>query len=409
MKNWITNLIIFAFLVAIVLIIASISTKDMTSNEATLLSVLLTILSVIASWILSSYFSKQSHKQAIEEVRREYHDNLRTYALNAAEKVDNLSNELSRLSGYLRAELESDEESDERELLSKTVRIESCIHIIDTLKSVNDTSLSDWKGVIGDELEEREEEKEERETRLLLLTERIEDLINSQTSSKEKYSKTDLSKIMEQLDKLSKSINSPISPIRTSTNKPRKEKVETDCPNCHQKISYFQRSKANSCKTVTCSKCGKRYISKFNEEKGPSLIDEKIIEEAVQCPWCSETIEVKLSNIPFTKEVIRCDTCLNEIKLLRNNDFGISLSKLANQNTQEEIFIKQEIDDELLDLVANKLPPQPWPTAIHRIIAEKLTISNGLAYRCITKLIEQGKVNPQFNGVVYVKSDLKRE
>jgi len=409
MKNWMTNLIIFAFLVAIIIIIASISTNDLTSNEATLLSVLLTIISVIASWLLSSYFAKQAHKQAIEEVRKESHDNLRTYALNAAEKVDNLSNELSRLSSYLREELESEEESEERELLSKTLRIESCIHIIDTLKSVNDTSLSDWKGVIGDELEEREEEKEERETRLLLLTEKIEDLISRQTSTKDKYSKTDLSKVMDQLDKLSKSINSPISPIRTSGKKPRKEKIEAKCPNCHQDFNYSQRTNPNSCKTITCSKCGKRFVSKFNEEMMPYLIEEKIIDESITCPSCSEVLNVKMSNIPFTKEVVICKTCFSEIKLVRTTDLDISLSIIDNQSTQTDLISKQDIDDELLELVAKTLPAQPWPTSIHRNIAENLKISNGLAYRCITRLIEQGKFNPQINGVVYIKSDLKRE
>jgi hypothetical protein len=41
-------------------------------------------------------------------------------------------------------------------LQAREERIESAIHLIRTLKSVNDTSLSDWEGVIGDELSSEE-------------------------------------------------------------------------------------------------------------------------------------------------------------------------------------------------------------------------------------------------------------
>ncbi|MFC2135312.1 hypothetical protein ACFLTH_11925, partial [Bacteroidota bacterium] len=168
MKNWLLNSIVGVFCLSIIVIIIVTSTKELTSNETTLMSVLLTLLSVVVTWIVAQYFANISHKHVIADVKNEYSNNLRTYALNAAEKVDNLSNELSKLSLYLQSELENDEDTIEEALLSKSEKIESTIHIINTLKSVNDTSLSDWKGVIGEELEEREEEKEERENKLLL-------------------------------------------------------------------------------------------------------------------------------------------------------------------------------------------------------------------------------------------------
>ena len=93
--------------------------------------------------------------------------NLRTYALKAAEKVTNLSNELSRLSAYLQQELDyTDYRNTEEELQAKEERLESAIRLLSTLKSVNDTSLSDWQGVIGDELAEQREQIHEREQEL---------------------------------------------------------------------------------------------------------------------------------------------------------------------------------------------------------------------------------------------------
>ena len=83
------------------------------------------------------------------------------FALKAAEKVDNLSQELDRLTAYLQQELTdaaggAPQAATPEALRLKDARIESAIHIIGTLKSVNDRSLSDWQGVIGDELDTRQ-------------------------------------------------------------------------------------------------------------------------------------------------------------------------------------------------------------------------------------------------------------
>ena len=97
------------------------------------------------------------------------------YALKASEKVNNLSNELNKLAAYLEQELSYvDYENPKEALSAREERIESAIHLIRTLKSVNDTSLSDWEGVIGDELEEQREEQIEKEEQLKELMERFE-------------------------------------------------------------------------------------------------------------------------------------------------------------------------------------------------------------------------------------------
>ena len=104
-----------------------------------------------------------------------HNENLRTYALKAAEKVNNLSEQLNRLSLYLEDDLQ--EESNYSE--SSNQRIISAIHMIAMLKSVNDTSLSDWQGVIGEEIEEHRKEAEEREIILTNLMDKVERLWGS--------------------------------------------------------------------------------------------------------------------------------------------------------------------------------------------------------------------------------------
>ena len=46
--------------------------------------------------------------------------------------------------------------------------------MINTLKSMNDKSLSDWQGVIGDEITAKEEQQEENEEHLRELIDKLE-------------------------------------------------------------------------------------------------------------------------------------------------------------------------------------------------------------------------------------------
>lgn len=108
----------------------------------------------------------------------------RTYALKAAEKVTNLSKELSRLSTYLQEELQYTEyRSAEEELFAKEGRIESAIHILGSLPSINDTSLSEWQEVIGAELDEQRQTEEVRAEALGELTDRLAALERASTEN----------------------------------------------------------------------------------------------------------------------------------------------------------------------------------------------------------------------------------
>ena len=63
-------------------------------------------------------------------------------------------------------------------------RLIGAIHIVEMLRSVNDTSLSDWQGVIGEELEKQKEKQEEAEARKEQV---IEENLEKLTSSLEGY------------------------------------------------------------------------------------------------------------------------------------------------------------------------------------------------------------------------------
>lgn len=96
--RWMTLLLIVAVVGGIGACFWRLAKASPTANEALLLSLFLTFLSIMGSWIASKYYSESS-----------YNKNLRVFALKAAEKVTNLSNELDRLSAFIQQDLKENE------------------------------------------------------------------------------------------------------------------------------------------------------------------------------------------------------------------------------------------------------------------------------------------------------------
>ncbi|WP_418501394.1 hypothetical protein [Flagellimonas sp.] len=397
MNGLLKTIIIVTSIAILGLITYLIFVSELTNREAGLISLLLTLLSFIVSYMISNYFAKESYKKAIDEVQEQHQSNLRTYALNAAEKVGNLSNELTRLSLYLQEHLEYEDDNDSPEISIRSLeeRIESTIHIINTLKSVNDTSLSDWSGVIGDELDEQKEERLERENELKELVSRVEELVNYQDSRKTDYG-SEIKNIKKELSMVLSNIGGSVVKQRKSS-KPQKEDIVNACPNCLSELTYMQRPKENSFKPVKCSHCGMKSTARFSKEKGFYLEQEQEIEENTNCPWCNESTLVHISSVPYTSSIEGCSNCDGQIKILKNIT-GFKVYKYG-QNPK----VKAELDDDLIQKVDDLLPEQPWPTGTHKDIATKLGIPHYLVSKIITKLIEQGKYFPQVNGVIYEK------
>ncbi len=117
MNNITKGLIILLFIIGVLLCIFFISSGNLSSRESSLIGVILTILSILATWIVTHFYSESQHKKAIEEVQEFHRTNLQTYAMKAAEKCSNLSDELSRLSVYIYNELDRSDIENVNELL----------------------------------------------------------------------------------------------------------------------------------------------------------------------------------------------------------------------------------------------------------------------------------------------------
>ena len=239
------NTILVVLGLAVVANLIILSTGSLTPREVGLLSTILAVLSVAVSWVVAHIYSESSHQKAIQEVKEFHQSSLKTYALNAAEKTNNISIQLNRLSMYLQEKLSDDSyESVNERLSASEERIASAVHILQTLKSVNDTGLSDWKGIIGEELAEQQETQEERAEEIRTIIEKVANLESTssiaRTGNQVVHIDRDLRAEMVEIKKEIRSLVSGLTGTNVAPPGRRTKKTVQPCPNCKHQFEYTQ-------------------------------------------------------------------------------------------------------------------------------------------------------------------------
>lgn len=387
-------------IVGLLLILAILSFTSLTTRETGLMSTILTLLSILATCIVAFVYSESIHKSSIQEAKDAHKENLRTYALKAAEKVTNLSDQLSQLSDFLEVELRGSSFDTVQELVnSREQRIVSAIQMLAMLKSVNDTALSDWQGVIGEELEEKREEKEELQEHVLDLTDRLEKMVQRDeysAASKVSFQDDQLGLLREDLSKLIGDITGR-RPVPVISRKSIRRDVVEECPKCGGSIQYRQKAKNNTAKKVECKLCKNKFVSKFDStnKKFYLELNEDLIEK-VECESCKNTISAALSTFPGSATALDCEKCKAKYRMIRTVDGTITLRRI-----EAALPIAKELTPDLLEKVKLALPDQPWERGIHKAVANEVGLSNSLVTKAIRKLIEDGTFNEQIDGELY--------
>lgn len=371
---------------------------SLTSRESLLFSVLLTIASVLGSGIVTKYYADFSAR-----------DNLRFFALKAAEKVTNLSNELNKLTLYLHEELEtspSDYKGPNEALLAKELKIEFAIQMINTLKSMNDKSLSDWQGVIGDEITAKEEQQEEREEHLRELIDKLELLhseIQSASAVEETTSTTALEHDLETIKKEMRGLAAQVSGVpftRSVSNKPKKQPVEKNCPVCSHQLKYRQRPLPSGLKGLRCTECQTQLVSQFKNNEFVIEKNQPILEK-ISCTACQSPIDVLLDPVPGSSTIAICSACENQLRVTRaGKALRIRLVSTAAPSPETvplaEGFIEQ---------VKKLMPTQPWPKGTGKAVAAQLGVPNHTVARAVNELIKRGLFKVQIDGQLYEAAD----
>ncbi|MGO9627254.1 MAG: hypothetical protein ACLP0B_21465 [Steroidobacteraceae bacterium] len=407
-KGWsiaLRIILFFVFSLGVAACIYIITTGELSGRESAMLGILVTILSVLASWLISNMFANNQFRTAIQDVRDEHTRNLRTYALKAAEKVNNLSKELGRLAAYLEQELqESSYTSAEEELNAKEERIESAIHLVNTLKSVNDTALSDWQGVIGDEINEQREKAGQREETLRAVVERLAAL-EAEQAEETPLPSTETSELKSELDSLRRDVRAlagelgaPLLGTRHIHTASR-NRVEASCPHCNNPLSFKQKPRNGSYKAITCEKCGSDLISEYTEEFGFTIKLRRDAAETISCPSCDTQSVVALDEWPTASTNLVCPHCDASVRVSRH--LGAIRVTVAPDP-------KHRVTDEIIAAVRAALPAQPWPKGIHKLVAERLGMTPKLVQKAIQQLIMSGVFQDQVDGQIVTTEEKLR-
>lgn len=370
-----------------------LSTEELSARETSLFSSVLALLSIAVSWLITDLYAEKSKQSALEEAKQFHHDSLKTYVINASEKVNNISNELSRLTRRLKSMGSSDEEIISREVVGE--RIDNVIHIIETLKSVNDTTINDWRGIIGLEIKtfkEQQEEQREKEINSLLL--RIENLEALELSGSE----TEQSVVDARL-----SLDDLLGDTGYSLNESESiNRVTRQCPSCSTMFSYDQHTRSDNYRHLRCPKasCNTFLISVYkNATRKIDLREPRMKLHEVACAICQEPNEISVPDCDGGRGKQKCK-CGNIITLKydKNHELIEHNSKALPKSLEDDML---PISEELIQAVKSRLPEQPWEKHIHKTIAQELGASNSQVNKATQELIRRGDFYQQVDGVLY--------
>lgn len=160
-KSGLSWLGIVIFGLGILAVFAVLATTRVNEHEKILYCIILTLFSLGLGFLLSALTSNQRISSVTKELEQRHLEELKTHAVKTADNVDNLSGELQRFARFLEGELQNQYKDLAEGFRSRTERIESSVHIINTLRSVNNASLSDWRSVIPERVVDKREAREE--------------------------------------------------------------------------------------------------------------------------------------------------------------------------------------------------------------------------------------------------------
>ncbi|MBI3934001.1 MAG: hypothetical protein HY316_04865 [Acidobacteria bacterium] len=395
-NRWINAILFVGLLCGIAFCLYRISTSNPTPNEALLLSVLLTIFSILGSWIASRHYAEYSFNRS-----------QRLFALKAAEKVTNLSRELDRLSYSLQEELKAnDYESPKEDLLAKQIRIEGAIHVLSTLKSVNEGSLSDWKGVIGEEINAKLQDEEDREEDVRDLLSRLESVttlqaLNPSEAGQDRHAeelRNEVNALRQDLRSLAAHVSGV--PLRQSPPRVPKQVVERNCPVCSQLLRFRQRAKPSATKGVKCTNCGSALVSLYSDGEFV-LTRRNPVPEQVECPMCKIRMQIDLDPVPGGSDLTKCNACDCRMRVTRTGQ-GIKVKLIDSAELLNAGVVVPVPTEEVLEQIRQAMGPQPWPQGKNRMVADSLGLSRSLVERAVTELIRRGVFKLQKEGKLYV-------
>jgi len=389
-RKYLRSVVVGLLLIGAIACFVGLFLGKSTQLETALLGAVLSSLSMAASWFASKYYAEES-----------FNENLRTFAGKASEKVTNLSTQLNKLSVFLQQALSGEEnEASLEALVSKNGRIEAAILMLDTLKSVNEGSLSDWQAVIGEEITERKQDQAEKEEITREIVEKLQFLttvLNQATTRGGQQLEGELDSLRTEIRSLATQVSGV--PINSSIPaRGRKVRIERDCPSCGDKLTYRQKAKPYSIVQVNCMRCGARLYSAYTDNDFV-LRPRVAVRETSPCPICIRELQFDLDPVPGSAIQIRCNSCGGMIRANR----GATVIRVRPVGSGESDSRQRpaEPSEDLLRKVEVEMGAQPWPKGRSIVAAQNLGLARSAVDGAIQELVKQGRFKVQINGKLY--------
>lgn len=404
-RRWVDAAILIGLAIALAVTYYAYVVSIDSPSKGVLLKALLTALAILGAWLAARQYSEWSFKKS-----------LRTLALKDVERVDNLSDQLDKLSAYLQHGLTAGGHSPGQELMAKDLRMEAAIHIIQTLKSVNDRSLNEWGEVIGEVVSAHRDERGRKEEHLRDLVDRLEALSPANMGDLLSIGDGSPTALQNQMDSIRSDVRLFASqmgvPVRLTGSVSRTEGMAfSSCPSCKNVLEYRQQPKEGAVKSVRCPTCGERLLSTFDGTSF-NLEIRRTVRESVTCLMCGIQYPVDLGNWLGAITTSTCPSCGLQIKVSRSRS-GANIRAERQESTPAlepaaELPVESPDFEDLLEKVRQGLPPQPWPKGTSRKVARQMGLAQSQVNRVITELIRRGEFKPQVDGKVYapVKEDV---
>lgn len=358
--------------------------RELTSTESVLLGILLSSASMLASWLVTHLYSQMSLRDTIKQATDSNTENIRSLGVRAAEKVLNLSNELQRLVDSLTTALEDAEDMEgiKQPTMLLRERILSAIHNLETLKSMNDTFLSDWRSVIGAEIERQHVLENQIESLTNELHKQIREraLIRANVVSPDDLAAIQ-SRIEETEQRLTEKISALPFKVHPKSTKPRKEDIIAPCASCDTQMGIRLRLRKGAKKLIKCATCDNYSLVRVLDDGELDVVHIPMYEYTGVCPMCSSEITEQVPDHAGATVSTTCESC--DVQLLLSKSSGGANLRIPKGS-------RREMPQKLVDAVHDRLPQRPWPTHIHKSIATELGVSNSVATKIIGNLIEQG-------------------
>ena len=255
------------------------------------------------------------------------------------------------------------------------------LYLVETLKSINDTALSDWRGVIGDELQRQEVLKRIADVSKELAGLRNRLLVSKDVEPLENH----IRQIEDQLGKMT--WQSAVSSGSTTCFKGTNADLDL-CPRCDSPIATKIRPGEGATRVVECISCDAHVFIR-NMGHGHVIVKElEPYSYSLECPVCKQPLNGTIIDVPGSMKSVTCERCEARITVSR------SRRALTRRSALERLYRIACWS------VASLLPPETWEKGIHLQVASNLGSSRKMTTRIIEHLIERGMFLPQRDGKI---------